>query len=49
MPGDLSVIGFDDVEAASLLQLTTIRQPLFESGRLGAERVLAMLAGQRGK
>jgi DNA-binding LacI/PurR family transcriptional regulator len=46
VPGDLSVIGFDDVEAASLLQLTTIRQPLFESGRLGAERVLAMLAGQ---
>jgi len=47
VPADLSVIGFDDVEAASLLHLTTIRQPLFESGRLGAERVLALLTGQR--
>jgi DNA-binding LacI/PurR family transcriptional regulator len=45
VPDDVSVLGFDDVEAASLLELSTIRQPLFESGRLGAERVLALLAG----
>jgi DNA-binding LacI/PurR family transcriptional regulator len=46
VPGDVSVLGFDDVEAASMLELSTIRQPLFESGRLGAERVLALLAGE---
>lgn len=40
VPGDLSVIGFDDVEVAELLDLTTIRQPLFESGRRGIELLL---------
>jgi DNA-binding LacI/PurR family transcriptional regulator len=39
------VIGFDDIEIASYAGLTTIRQPLFESGRRGAELLLAALAG----
>ena len=38
MPGDLSVIGFDDIELASAIGLTTVRQPLRESGRVGAQR-----------
>jgi DNA-binding LacI/PurR family transcriptional regulator len=33
IPEDLSVIGFDDVEIAATARLTTIRQPLVESGR----------------
>jgi DNA-binding LacI/PurR family transcriptional regulator len=45
VPEDLSVIGFDDIEIASYAGLTTIRQPLFESGRRGAELLLAALAG----
>jgi DNA-binding LacI/PurR family transcriptional regulator len=45
VPDDLSVIGFDDIEIASYAGLTTIRQPLFESGRRGAELLLAALAG----
>jgi DNA-binding LacI/PurR family transcriptional regulator len=36
VPGDLSVIGFDDIELAAAIGLTTVRQPLRESGRLGA-------------
>jgi DNA-binding LacI/PurR family transcriptional regulator len=45
VPDDLSVVGFDDVEIASYAGLTTIRQPLFESGRRGMELLLSTLAG----
>jgi DNA-binding LacI/PurR family transcriptional regulator len=41
VPDDLSVIGFDDIEAADYVGLTTIRQQLFESGMRGAEILLA--------
>ena len=46
IPDELSVVGFDDVEAASYAGLTTVRQPLFESGRRGAELLLQALAGE---
>jgi DNA-binding LacI/PurR family transcriptional regulator len=44
VPEDLSVIGYDDVEAADYVGLTTVSQRLFESGRLGAEILLAEIA-----
>lgn len=47
VPEELSVIGFDDIEVASHVGLTTIRQPLFESGRRGAELLLRALSGRR--
>jgi DNA-binding LacI/PurR family transcriptional regulator len=40
VPEDLSVAGYDDIEAAEYLGLTTVRQQLFESGRKGAEILL---------
>jgi DNA-binding LacI/PurR family transcriptional regulator len=40
VPEDLSVVGYDDIEIAEYLELTTVRQQLFESGRLGAELLL---------
>ena len=40
VPGNLSVIGFDDVEVAQYFRLTTVRQPLYESGARGAELLL---------
>jgi len=40
VPDDLSVVGYDDIEAADYIGLTTVRQQLFESGRLGAEILL---------
>jgi LacI family transcriptional regulator len=46
VPEELSVIGFDDIEVASYVGLTTVRQPLFESGRRGAELLLRALAGR---
>lgn len=45
VPEDLSVIGYDDVETADLVQLTTVHQPLYESGVLAVERLLAVLEG----
>jgi DNA-binding LacI/PurR family transcriptional regulator len=45
VPEDLSVIGFDDIEVASYVALTTVRQPLVESGRRGAELLLRALGG----
>lgn len=47
VPGDLSVIGFDDIEVAAYVGLTTVRQPLVESGRRGARLLLDVLAGSR--
>jgi DNA-binding LacI/PurR family transcriptional regulator len=44
VPGDVSVVGFDDIEISAYAGLTTVRQPLFESGRLGAELLLSALA-----
>ncbi len=43
VPHDLSVIGFDDVNVAALLGLTTIRQPLEVSGRRAGIRLLELL------
>lgn len=40
VPEDLSVIGFDDVEMAEYLNLTTIHQPLFDSGQRGINLLL---------
>jgi LacI family transcriptional regulator len=43
VPEDLSVVGFDDIEISTYAGLTTVRQPLFESGRIGAELLLTAL------
>jgi LacI family transcriptional regulator len=45
VPGDLSVIGFDDLFSAATATppLTTVRQPLREMGRMGAQMLLGLL------
>jgi LacI family transcriptional regulator len=43
VPDDLSIVGYDDIEAAGYVGLTTIRQQLFESGRQGAELLLSQI------
>jgi len=45
VPGDCAVIGFDDIEIASILDLSTIRQPLLESGARGASMMVSLLDG----
>ncbi len=44
VPDDLAIIGFDDLDTAGFIGLTTVRQPLEESGRIAAELLLARLA-----
>ena len=46
VPDDLSVLGFDDIELSAYVGLTTVHQPLFESGRLGAQLLLDAVAGE---
>ena len=45
VPGDVSIIGFDDIEAAAFTvpRLTTVRQPLAEMGRIAAQCLLNRL------
>jgi LacI family transcriptional regulator len=44
VPQDVAIIGFDDIEIAEYIGLTTIHQPLEESGRVAVELLLARLA-----
>ena len=45
VPRDLSVVGFDDLEIAPYVGLTTVRQPLADSGLRAVERLLGVLGG----
>ena len=44
IPEDLALIGFDDIDIAEYLDLTTINQSLFESGKLAAEHLISRIA-----
>jgi LacI family transcriptional regulator len=46
VPGDVSVVGFDDIQSAaySTPSLTTVRQPLLEMGKRGAQVLLERIA-----
>src|SRR3954451_18235324 len=46
VPEELSVVGFDDIDVAGYVGLTTVRQPLLESGRRGARLLLEALGGK---
>ncbi|GCE15993.1 LacI family DNA-binding transcriptional regulator [Tengunoibacter tsumagoiensis] len=45
VPGDLAVVGFDDIESSARIRpaLTTVRQPFAEIGKCGVELLLALL------
>ena len=47
IPERLSVVGFDDIESAAFLDLSTVRQPLALGGAEGARRLCALLRGER--
>jgi LacI family transcriptional regulator len=43
VPEDIALVGFDDIELAQYLQLTTMRQPMYEMGVLAIERLVARI------
>jgi len=50
VPEDVSIIGFDDIQAAefTIPRLTTVRQPLSEMGRIAAQCVLQQIQRPEG-
>ena len=48
VPGDLSVMGFDDIDIASVVTpaISTVRQPLQEMGRVAAGMLYRLIEGQ---
>ncbi len=46
VPEELSLIGYDDIEIADMIGLTTIRQPLARSGQRGMQLLLDRLCGR---
>lgn len=48
VPGDVAVVGFDDVDEARVTtpSLTTVRLPVYEMGKQATEMLLALLAGE---
>lgn len=49
VPGDISVVGFDDIPAAAFHYpaLTTVRQPLHRMGEIAVETLIARIEGNR--
>jgi LacI family transcriptional regulator len=49
VPADLSITGFDDIDLAQATnpQLTTVRQPLEEMGRMAVSLLIRLLEGHR--
>ncbi|MDI6807562.1 MAG: LacI family DNA-binding transcriptional regulator [Candidatus Eisenbacteria bacterium] len=51
VPHEMTVVGADDIKLASYVEppLTTIRQPMYEIGRLATGMLLEGLSGKRGR
>ncbi len=49
VPGDVSVIGFDDIELAKDFGLTTVRQPMYEMGVIAVEKLFEQINDKRAK
>src|SRR5690606_31163707 len=49
VPGEVSLLGFDDVEIAGLIALTTVRQHLDEAGYLAMKYLVNLLGDEADK
>ncbi|QDP95363.1 LacI family transcriptional regulator [Microlunatus elymi] len=49
IPDDVALVGFDDIDAASLVRpaLTTIANPAYDSGRAAGKQLLQRMLGER--
>ena len=43
VPGDVEVVGFDDVASSAYVGLTTLRQPMYEMGKMATEKLIRRL------
>jgi DNA-binding LacI/PurR family transcriptional regulator len=46
IPDDIALVGFDDIELAGYLSLTTMQQPMYEMGKLAIERMMAKIESE---
>jgi LacI family transcriptional regulator len=48
VPGDVAVVGFDDVDAATIVspELTTVRNPAYEAGRTAGDLLLSRMTSR---
>ncbi|UCZ52824.1 LacI family transcriptional regulator [Bacillus shivajii] len=48
VPNDISIIGFDDIQLAPYVQppLTTVKQPMYEMGKLSSHLIFQVLEGE---
>ena len=46
VPGDISVVGFDDIASAATLGLTTMRHPIRQVGEQAVDLLLAHISGE---
>ena len=44
VPEDVAVVGFDDIELARHIRLTTMRQPMYQMGVLAIERLVTRMS-----
>ena len=49
VPGDVSVMGYDGIRDSEFVNLTTVAQPLFESGFEGAKMLISIIDSPNGK
>ena len=47
VPGDVSIIGFDDIELAKDFGLTTVRQPMYEMGVIAVEKLFERINNKK--
>uniref|UniRef100_UPI000472F875 substrate-binding domain-containing protein n=1 Tax=Paenibacillus graminis TaxID=189425 RepID=UPI000472F875 len=45
VPEDISIMGYDDLKPAQMVTppLTTVRQPLYEMGKIASEKLIRMI------
>lgn len=48
MPGDLSVIGFDDTKLAPMMDTSSVRQSVAEMAALALDRLIPAIKAQTG-
>ncbi len=46
IPEDMAIVGFDDIELAKFVGLTTMRQPIVQMGEMAVDHLLAIVNGK---